>query len=198
MIESPGVRARALVLALLTCLACGHADRAQAAATHERTCSNGTSLMLSDSGIGALRLGASVDAIREQCVVFRDTVELSAVGMKQRVLHTQLGPAMMYVEIVNSRVSRISTTSPVLLTEDGLGAGSSLESLLQTPNIVGTLVNNSVVVRMPNHCGLSFQLDSNATRSVKLSSTVYERALRKLPLSTKVERVHIVGCTMKH
>lgn len=189
-------RTRLASFVLIMSVGCGHTDRAQPAAmsARERTCSNGTSLMLSDSGIGLLRLGVSADTIRAGCVVFRDTTELAFDGTVQRVLHTQFGPAMMYVEIVNSRVARLSTTNPLLLTEDGLGAGSSLESLLLIPNASGFAIGNSVFVRVPNHCGLGFQLDSNATHRMKPGATVDERALRKLPLSTKIVRVLISGC----
>lgn len=148
--------------------------------------------VLGEEGIGELRIGAAVASVRQKCNVIRDTTAMGAEGMPARKLAVALSRDTVEAEIVNGRVWRVAVNSPRLRTADGLGAGTSIESLRQLKSARLMTGEGQHFVASPDHCGMSFRL-SNAGPDA-LRGNLDRPGLSRLPVSAVVAEVLIFGC----
>jgi hypothetical protein len=148
--------------------------------------------VLDGGGVGALRIGALVDSVRARCALVRDTTELRAEGLPVRVIAVAVSGDTVEAEVDSGRVWRIETTRPTLRTADSLGVGTPLARLLALPGAHGLSGEGAVFVVSPARCGLSFQLSGVGSAAPRGGWTA--AALRRLPPSTAVSRVLVVGC----
>jgi hypothetical protein len=147
---------------------------------------------LSGRGVGALRIGMSVDAVRGACRILSDTTRLASEGQRARFIGVGFGTETLEAEIVNDRVWRIDVRSPRFRTSDGLGVGAPLSRLLSLKSPRGLTGEGQLFVVSPDHCGLSFRLSDNGSSA---RSQNWDRAaLSRLPPGTVVDRVLAVGC----
>jgi hypothetical protein len=147
---------------------------------------------LSGTGIGALRIGMSVDSVRALCRVLSDTTRLATEGQRARFIGVQFGAETVEAEIVNDRVWRIDVRSPSFRTSDGLGVGTPLSRLLSMKSPRGLTGEGQLFVVSPDHCRLSFRLSDNGSSA---RSQNWDRAaLARLPATTIVDRVLAIGC----
>jgi len=167
----------------------GAADSAHTTASTARAC--GGSTALDGSGVGALRIGRSVAEIDRACVVLWDTTGRDVEGNPARTLGVRLGQDSVRAEVVNDRIWRLAITTPALRTADSLGVGTPLGRLLEAPSARGLSGEGALVVTMPEHCGMSFQLSATAPTP---RSGWTRAALERLPRATYVTRVLIFGC----
>lgn len=159
------------------------------AAASERSC--GAPTALSGSGIGALRIGRTVEELRSACDVLWDTTALDIEGQPARTVGVRIGRDSVRAEIVDDSVWRLSITTPALRTADSLGVGSQLEQLLEEPGVRVLSGEGAVFVTTPEHCGLSFELSP----TVPMPRSGWTRAaLERLPAETRVTRVLAIGC----
>ena len=93
--------------------------------------------VITDEGIGELRIGATVESVRQKCDVVRDTTLIAAEGMPARKLAVVFSRDTVEAEIVDGRVWRIAVLAPRLRTADSLGVGTNLARLLQLKNRAG-------------------------------------------------------------
>lgn len=147
---------------------------------------------LSGRGVGALRIGMNVDAVRAICRVLSDTTRLASEGQRARFIGVGFGTETLEAEIVDGRVWRIDVRSPRFRTSDGLGVGTPLSRLLSLKSPRGLTGEGQLFVASTDHCGLSFRLSDNGSSS---RSQNWDRAaLARLPSATVVDRVLAVGC----
>ena len=147
---------------------------------------------LSGPGVGALRIGMSIDAVRRVCRVLSDTTRLATEGQRARFIGVGFGTETLEAEIVNDRVWRIDVRSARFKTPDGLGVGTSLSRMLALKSPRGLTGEGQLFVVSPDHCGLSFRLSDNGADA---RSQDWDRAaLSRLPSGTVVDRVLAVGC----
>jgi hypothetical protein len=153
-------------------------------------CDNKT---ITSNAVGTLRIGLSVDSVKSICRVARDTTMRGLEGMMERRLVVSFGGDALDAEIVDGRVWRLDIRSPAFRTTDSLGVGSPIGNLSRLGRIRGLVGEGVLVVVSPDRCGLSFVLSGGipATRGRNWDSA----ALAKLPRSTTVERVYVVGCS---
>jgi hypothetical protein len=147
---------------------------------------------LRDDGIGALRLGASVEVVKRTCRVLRDTTVTGPEGMPARKLAVEIAGETVEAEIVDNKVWRISVKSPRFRTADSLGVGTPLSHLLQLEGARGMMGEGALYFATSAHCGMSFRLSEN--RPLDPSGDWNKSALARLPASTKVTEVLIFGC----
>ncbi len=148
--------------------------------------------VISDRGIGELLVGRSVDSVKRLCHVISDTTELGGEGMPTRIMRVAFSHDSVEAEIDSGRVWRIEVASPKLRTADSLGVGTSLERLLLLKQPRGLGAEGAVFLVSSQHCGLSFQLSESGSDA---PAENWDRAaLARLPKSTVVDRVVIVGC----
>ena len=151
--------------------------------------------IITDEGIGDLRIGASIDSIRQRCNVVRDTTVVGAEGMPARKLAVAFPHDTVEAEIVDGRVWRLAVLSPRLRTADSLGVGTSIGRLLQLKNPHGMTGEGQFFVASPTHCGMSFRL---AIAEAGPQRGDLDRAgLARLPRSTAVNEVLVFGCHLR-
>lgn len=148
--------------------------------------------VVTGDGIGRLRLGATVEAVRANCNVLSDTSRLADEGMRARILTVAFGVDTVEAEIDGERVWRIKVLSSRLRTADSLGVGTSLERLLQLKSARGITGEGRLYVISPEKCGLSFRLSDSGAGAA--SQNWDKAALSRLPKSTHVSEILIVGC----
>lgn len=147
---------------------------------------------LSGRGVGALRIGMSIDAVQSACRVLGDTTRLASEGQRARFIGVGFGTETLDAEIVKERVWRIDVRSPGFKTSDGLGVGTPLSRLLSLKSPRGLTGEGQLFVASPDHCGLSFRLSDNGANA---RSQEWDRAaLSRLPSGTVVDRILAVGC----
>lgn len=148
--------------------------------------------ILSDEGIGKLKIGAPVDSISPHCVVLRDTTASGAEGMPARKLAVFLPPDTVEAEVVDNRIWRLSIVSPLYRTTDSLGVGTPLSRLLRLKNPRGMTGEGKFFVASPEHCGMSFRL-ANAGPGGQ-HGDLDQAGLARLPRSAVVSEILIFGC----
>ena len=150
--------------------------------------------VLGEEGIGELRIGASVESVRQKCNVVRDTTALGAEAMPARKLTVALSRDTVEAEIVNGRVWRIVVDSPRLRTADALGVGTSIGRLRQLKNPRGMTGEGQFFVESPDHCGMSFRLSNAGPRAQR--GDLDRAGLFRLPERAAVAEVLIFGCKL--
>ena len=186
-----------IIVALLAGVACtGKQEPAvpqeSTAATPTRQSASCGDEVLTDEGIGQIRIGATVASVREICTVVRDTTAIGAEGMPARKLAVALSRDTVEAEIVDGRVWRIGVLSPRLRTADSLGVGTPFVRLLRLRNPHGMTGEGEFFVASPEHCGMSFRLADAGpgARRGDLDSA----GLARLPKSAVISEVLIFGC----
>ena len=148
--------------------------------------------VITDEGIGELRIGATVESVRQRCNVVRDTTAPGAEGMPARKLRVALSRDTVEAEIVDGRVWRIAVHTPRLRTADSLGVGTTLARLLQLRNPRGMTGEGRFYIASPDHCGMSFRL-ANAGPGAQRGD-LDSAGLARLRRSAGVSEVLIFGC----
>jgi hypothetical protein len=148
--------------------------------------------VITDEGIGELRIGTTVESVRAKCTVVRDKTAPGAEGMPARKLTVALARDTVEAEIVNGRVWRLAVHSSRLRTADSLGVGTTLARLLQLRNPRGMTGEGKFFVASPEHCGMSFRL-ANAGPGAQRGD-LDSAGLARLPKSAVVSEVLVFGC----
>ena len=159
------------------------------AATAARGCGDE---FIGDEGMGKVYIGAPIDSVRAVCTVIRDTTKLATEGQLARKMTIRFPSDTIVAEIVKGRVWRIEVTSPKFRTRDSLGVGTPLDRLLKLEEPRGLSGEGRLFVVSPDHCGLSFGLSKNFPGA--LPRPIDRAALGKLPRTTTVRNVFIIGC----
>jgi hypothetical protein len=147
--------------------------------------------ILTDEGVGKIRIGESVESLRRDCTVVRDTTELGAEGMPTRMVSVLFPRDTVEAEIVDDKVWRVAIDSPRFSTADSLHVGTPLARLLRLRTPQGMTGEGALFVMSPDHCGLSFRISDNGTPALRDPS---QAALSRLPAATHVSTILIVGC----
>jgi hypothetical protein len=150
--------------------------------------------VITDEGIGELRIGTTVESVREKCIVVSDKTGPGAEGMPSRKLAVALSRDTVEAEIVDGRVWRIAVRSPRLRTADSLGVATTLARLLQLRNPRGMTGEGKFFVASPAHCGMSFRL-ANAGAGAQRGD-LDKAGLARLPKSAVVSEVLVFGCRL--
>jgi hypothetical protein len=147
-----------------------------------RDCDVGVPAVLTDSGVGALRIDAPVAQLALACDILDDTtMERGREGMPERRLTAILGSIATASTIANDRVWRIEIDSPRFRTRDSLGVGTTAGALRRrgAKIVAGGIATYAIV---DGHCGLSFQLPAGPAGA------------SAIPDSARVTRVLVTGC----
>lgn len=186
-----------LVLALVGCKAKNETSSAAAASssapsTVEFPTSSCGEEVVTDEGIGQLRIGATVESIKQKCKVVRDTTVSGAEGMPARKLAVAFSKDTVEAEIVDDRVWRIAVHSPGLRTASLLGVGTLNVRLLTLKDPHGATGEGALFVVSPQHCGMSFRLANAGPRGQQ--GDLDKAGLARLPVETVVSEVLVFGC----
>ena len=154
------MKSMALVALLLTVSAC-QARKEQAS---NSSCGGE---ILTDEGVGKIRIGESVESLRRNCTVVRDTTELGGEGMPTRMISILFPRDTVEAEIADDKVWRVAIDSPHFSTADSLHVGTPLARLLRLKTPQGMTGEGALFVMSSDHCGLSFRLSDNGSRILR-------------------------------
>lgn len=145
---------------------------------------------VSEDGLGLLRIGTSLDAIRGGCAVISERTT-DSLG-EARI---DLGRDTAIVELKNGEIRRITLTHQAYRTSDSLGVGTHIATLLRMREATAMTDRNRLYAISPAYCGLRFMLlDPAPTR---VSSRTGREALRRLSGETRTRELEIVGCVRR-
>jgi hypothetical protein len=150
-------------------------------------------LTLTGDGVGAVRVGASVAAVRRACHAPVRKLKKGEAPPPANLLEIKIGPTPVQAEIMDGRVWRVIVDDSPLRTLDMLGVGSSLSALLASPGARASETESVIYVTTAASCGVSFALDYRPRRGEDRDSWTAE-SLARLPQDARVERVLMSGC----
>jgi hypothetical protein len=149
---------------------------------------------ISDSGVGALRIGMSTAEIRRRCQVVRDTVMVNdEYAENQRALSVVVGIDTVRAWIPNDSITGIDVLSDRLSTLDSLRVGVQLAQLRGIQGLTATSGEASAWLIAPRHCGLALVI-SSAPGTVEPDATVTQREMRFWPDTLRVTMIQVAGC----
>ena len=148
--------------------------------------------VITDEGIGDLRIGAPVESIKQRCKVVRDTTVSGAEGMPARKLAVAFAKDTVEAEIVGGRVWRIEVFTPRIRAASLLGVGTLNTRLLTLKDPHGATGEGALFVLSPQHCGMSFRLANAGPRGQR--GDLDKAGLARLPVETVVSEVLVFGC----
>jgi hypothetical protein len=147
---------------------------------------------VSEDGIGVLRIGTPLDAVRASCAVISERPGANDAPLIARV---DLGLDTATAEFVSGTLKRITFHHQAYRTADSLGVGTRITRLLNLRAATGLTERNRLYAVTPAYCGLLFMLQDPAPRSS--SAPNGRAALRRLSGETKVRELEVVGCTKR-
>lgn len=153
------------------------------------SCGISSESRISQDGIGILRIGASVDAIRAGCAVLSETSGANGTPILARV---DLGRDTADVEFAAGTLRRITLHHQAYRTADSLGVGTHVSRLIKFRDAVGVTERNRLYAETPAYCGLRFMLSEPAPAPP--AAQTGRAALRRLSGETRVRELEIVGC----
>jgi hypothetical protein len=142
-----------------------------------------------EDGIGLLRIGTPLDAVRASCAIISERPGANDAPMIARV---DLGLDTATVEFLGGVLQRITLHHQAYRTIDSLGVGTRVARLLNLRSVSGVTERNRLYAVTPAYCGLRFMLEDPAPRLPSAQSG--RAALRRLSGETKTLELEIVGC----
>lgn len=147
---------------------------------------------VSEDGLGLLRIGVSLDAIRGGCGIIS---EQSGSDSTPATAQIDLGADTALVELDKGSIRRITLHHQAYRTSDSLGVGTHVSTLMRLRDAVGLTERNRLYAVSPAYCGMRFMLAEPAPEPPSAQSG--RAALRRLSGETRTRELEIVGCTRR-
>src|SRR6266850_1372419 len=156
-------------------------------------CISGSRPVVTDSGIGAVRLGARINEIGLQCSIIKDTLVANWDYVEPERVVVVVLEADTVQAVVDSagRVERVYIDNPRLKTADSLGVGTRLVTLAKRGS-TGSQSEATFGVYVPAHCGLRFVI--TGIPAMNQAEELGHTAMRRFASRAKVRRIEITGC----
>jgi hypothetical protein len=142
---------------------------------------------VSEDGLGLLRIGITLDAVRGGCAVISEK-GIDSIG-EARI---DLGRDTAIVAINKGTIRRITLTHQAYRTADSLGVGTHVATLVRLREATAITDHERLYAVSPAYCGLRFMLMDPAPRST--ASRSGRVALRRLSGETRTRELEIIGC----
>jgi hypothetical protein len=160
------------------------------------TCGGHAINVVSDSGIGELVAGRTVETIRSACQVLRDTVQGWHENIPVRMVTVRMGSDSITAVVENDRVDVILVDDPGLRTSDSLGVGTTLGRLLALADLTGVLYEGALHVSSRARC-LGFRVRPDGMSVDDIRSSWTNAQLRSLDPASPVIDMTVGGCRAK-
>lgn len=145
---------------------------------------------VSEDGLGLLRIGTTIDAVRGGCAVISERITDSAGSAR-----IDLGRDTALVELNRNVIRRITLTHQAYRTSDSLGVGTHISTLLRLREATAVTDRERLYAISPASCGLRFMLLDPAPK--RASARSGRPALTRLPGETRTQQLEIVGCARR-
>jgi hypothetical protein len=146
-----------------------------------------------DEGVGVLRIGTSVEEVRQRCRVVRDSTVLDNEGMPARRMVVSIGDDTAIAEVVEDSVWRVRLTGPRFRAGGGLGIGTSARALDAIPGARALVGEGEVYVTVPGTCGVSYRVARADFARVSRAQSP-EEAMDLLPDTAQVDLLLVYEC----
>ena len=128
-------------------------------------CGNVGDVTVSRYGVGPVRIGMTLDELRSACPEARDTTWRGDEGMEEKGAVAAPGGKRIVAVLAGGKIGRIVIDQPGLRTSAGLSVGATVGDLrARYGRMCAGRGEGRVAVWFPNAPGLSFGLDTMATR----------------------------------
>jgi hypothetical protein len=170
----------------------------QAQGSGRRDCGVQSGTRLENDGVGAIRIGATVDQLASQCQIVRDTVVYPDQTTTEHVIALQVDKDVVETIVDSSmRVTEIRVATYRWKTAEGLGVDTDLGRFLEIPGVIaipGSERELALFLQVPQYCGLDFRLPWYGATVTPLDS-VTPLFLQTLPPKSTVTSVIVRPCT---
>jgi len=122
-----------------------------------RDCGITGQAILTDEGIGELRIGRPADDVKLVCDVVSDGQQQGSEGSMERVIVLRIAGDLVPATIVNDKVWRVTLTTPRILTTDSLGVDSPLPKIAAMRGAQFHPGEDGIYAFVADHCALSFR-----------------------------------------
>ena len=199
------IRGAALLLVLPACERTSAKDAGPPSTVEHAQIASNDALLTGDS-VGPAIVGVARSALSPRVKVIRDTVEEGMEGIPESIAILSLAGDTIRAAIDSGRIYRFSVSSARFRTADSLGVGTPISRLVSEPGIYAMTGEGAVFVWSAKRCGIGFRLwDPTAPREMAWDpgglgdapDSVGVAQLRRLPESTTVGEVIVVGCRQK-
>lgn len=184
---------RAILLAAVAVLAACTQESAErdttAVSADAKTVGRCSDATITDDRVGAVRVGMSVDSLRHECPIIRDTTEM-AEGEPGRVIDVLAAGDTLRAAIANDSVRVIAVRRPSFATADSIHVGMPLSRCLIGRHPRMLIGEGRVFLRVEGHCGNSFGLSREAYQRLP---ALEESTLADLPATTVIDEILVLG-----
>lgn len=167
------------------------------AASRQAVCGGPSPQFITDSGVGNIRVGDSVEIVRHNCTSVSDTIAEDGEAIPRRQVFVVLGSDTLDLAVDSGRIANISVTHAGHRTRDSLGVGITIRRLLLTGMATGLVAEEELYVTTAAHCGMSFRLDYEIPDAIA-PATWTSADLRNLPTTVRVRGINVFGCSSRH
>jgi hypothetical protein len=157
-----------------------------------KTCGVSGTPVLSDQGIGELRVDRTVAEIAAVCEIVSDTTQLGTEGMDEHVVIVRIGGDVVTGLVDGKTIRRLQIASPRYRTRDSLGVDTPLAKIAAMRGAKFLPGEDGVYGFTGDHCGLSFRFSIPLRPPANRDWTVAEIA--KAHGEATVDRVLVTRC----
>jgi len=165
-----------------------------------RDCGIQSGVRLDNDGVGAIRIGATLDQLESECQLVIDTVVYPDYTHAQHVVGFKVDKDVIEaIADTGGAVTEIRVTSYRWKTVEGLGVDTDLARFMEIPGVVGIPGSEqelAVFLQVPQYCGLDFRLPWYGS-STNPPDSVTVRFLQTLPPKSTVTSVIVHACLPK-
>ena len=147
---------------------------------------------VSEDGLGLLRIGVSLDAIRGSCSIISEVPASANSAGSARI---DIGRDTAAIDLKDGSISRIVLHHQAYRTSDSLGVGTHITTLSRMRDAVGVTDGGRLYAVSPAYCGLRFMIANPAPAAPTAQSG--KAALRRLSGETRTLELEIVGCARR-
>jgi hypothetical protein len=152
-----------------------------------------TDAAITDDAVGVIRIGMSVDSVRAECPIARDTTEMNE-GEPERAVYALVAGDTIRLRVSNDAVRVIAVRRPTFMTADSIHVGMPLSRFLVGRHPRVLVGEGKVYLRVDGHCGNSFGLSGEAYRRLP---GLREATLGQLPATTVIDEILVVGTSTR-
>ena len=113
--------------------------------------------VLTDDGIGELRVGRTVADVGQACQIVSDTTQLGTEGMNEHVIVVRIDGDVVTGLVNDDKIQRIQVTSPRFRTRDSLGVDTPLAKIAAARGAKFLPGEDGLYGFTGGHCALSFR-----------------------------------------